>query len=57
MLIMQKTILILVLQVRKGFVNNAMHDTVKMAKHTLKILQCSYRKIFKIWLAIFQHYV
>ena len=28
-----------------------------MAKHTLKILQCSHRKIFKVCLAILQHYV
>ena len=27
-----------------------------MAKHTLKILRCSHRKIFKVCLAIFQHY-
>ena len=27
-----------------------------MAKHTLKILRCSYRKIFQVCLAIFQHY-
>ena len=27
-----------------------------MAKHTLKILQCEHRKIFKECLAIFQHY-
>ena len=27
-----------------------------MAKHTLKILQCSHRKIFKVSLAILQHY-
>ena len=26
-----------------------------MAKHTLEILQCSYRKTFKVCLAIFQH--
>ena len=26
-----------------------------MAKHTLKILRCSHRKIFKVCLAIFQH--
>ena len=28
-----------------------------MAKHTLKMLQCSQRKNFKVCLAIFQHYV
>ena len=27
-----------------------------MAKHTLKILRCSHRKIFKVCLAILQHY-
>ena len=27
-----------------------------MAKHTLKILRCEHRKIFKVCLAIFQHY-
>ena len=27
-----------------------------MAKHTLKILRGSYRKIFQVCLAIFQHY-
>ena len=27
-----------------------------MAKHTLKILRCKHRKIFKVCLAIFQHY-
>ena len=27
-----------------------------MAKHTLKILRCEHRKIFKVSLAIFQHY-
>ena len=27
-----------------------------MAKHTLKILRCEQRKIFKVCLAIFQHY-
>ena len=27
-----------------------------MAKHTLKILQCWHRTIFKVCLAIFQHY-
>ena len=27
-----------------------------MAKHTLKILRCSHRKIFKVCVAIFQHY-
>ena len=27
-----------------------------MAKHTLKILRFSHRKIFKVCLAIFQHY-
>ena len=27
-----------------------------MAKHALKILWCSHRKIFKVCLAIFQHY-
>ena len=27
-----------------------------MAKHTLKILRCEYLKIFKVCLAIFQHY-
>ena len=28
----------------------------KMAKHTLKILRCSHRKILKVCLAILQHY-
>ena len=27
-----------------------------MAKHTFKILRCEHRKIFKVCLAIFQHY-
>ena len=27
-----------------------------MAKHTLKILRCEHRKIFKVCLTIFQHY-
>ena len=27
-----------------------------MAKHTLKIVRCEHRKIFKVCLAIFQHY-
>ena len=27
-----------------------------MAKRTFKILQCKYRKIFKVRLVIFQHY-
>ena len=27
-----------------------------MVKHTLKILRCEHRKIFKVCLAIFQHY-
>ena len=27
-----------------------------MAKYTLKILRCSHRKIFKVFLAILQHY-
>ena len=27
-----------------------------MTKHTLKILRCEHRKIFKVYLAIFQHY-
>ena len=27
-----------------------------MAKHTLKILRCQHRKIFKVCLAILQHY-
>ena len=27
-----------------------------MAKHTLKILRCEHRKIFKVCLAIFQYY-
>ena len=27
-----------------------------MAKHTLKILRCEHRIIFKVCLAIFQHY-
>ena len=27
-----------------------------MARHTLKILRCEHRKIFKVCLAIFQHY-
>ena len=27
-----------------------------MANHTLKILQYEHRKIFKVWLAILQHY-
>ena len=26
-----------------------------MVKHTLKILQCEHRKIFKVCVAIFQH--
>ena len=29
---------------------------LKMAKHTLKILRCEHRKIFKVYLPIFQHY-
>ena len=29
---------------------------LKMAKHTLKILRCEHRKIFKVCLAIFQRY-
>ena len=29
----------------------------KMTKHTLKILRCSHRKIFKVSMAIFQHYM
>ena len=28
----------------------------KMAKHTLKDLRCEHRKIFKVCLAILQHY-
>ena len=27
-----------------------------MTKHTLKILPCEHRKIFNVYLAIFQHY-
>ena len=27
-----------------------------MAKHTLKIMRCSHRNVFKVCLAIFQHY-
>ena len=27
-----------------------------MAKHNLKVLRCEHRKIFKVCLAIFQHY-
>ena len=27
-----------------------------MAKHTFKVLRCEHRKIFKVCLAIFQHY-
>ena len=27
-----------------------------MAGHTLKTMRCENRKIFKVWLAIFQHY-
>ena len=27
-----------------------------MVKHTLKILQCKHRKIFKVYLAIVQYY-
>ena len=27
-----------------------------MAKHSLKILRCEHRKIFKVCLVIFQHY-
>ena len=27
-----------------------------MAGHSLKILRCSDRRIFKVWLSIFQHY-
>ena len=29
---------------------------IKMAKYTFKILRCSHRKIFKVCLAILQHY-
>ena len=29
---------------------------LKMAKHTLKILRCLQRKIFKVCSAIFRHY-
>ena len=36
-------------------VNAFMHNIWKMAKHTLKILRCSHRKIFKVCLAILQH--
>ena len=32
-----------------------MHNVV-IVKHTLKILQCEHRKIFKVCLAILQHY-
>ena len=32
------------------------HAQCKMAKHTLKILRCEHRKIFKVCLAILQHY-
>ena len=28
-----------------------------MSKHTFKVLRCSHRKIFKVCLAIFQHYM
>ena len=28
----------------------------KMAKHTLKILRCEHRKIFRVRLSILQHY-
>ena len=32
------------------------HNVIKMAKDTLGILRCKNRKIFKVCLAIFQHY-
>ena len=35
--------------------NPFMHNVLKMAKHTLKILRCEHRKIFEICLAILQH--
>ena len=38
------------------WVNNFMHNFDKMVKHTLKILRCEHPKIFKVCLAIFQHY-
>ena len=32
-----------------------MHNVKKMAKHTLKILRWSHRKILKVYLTIFLH--
>ena len=36
--------------------NPLLHNVEKIAKRTLKILRCEHRKIFKVCLAIFQHY-
>ena len=33
-----------------------MNNIEAMAKHTVNILRCFYRKIFKVCLAIFQRY-
>ena len=37
-------------------IHSPFHACCKMAKYTLKILQCSHHKIFKVCLAILQHY-
>ena len=42
--------------VRLLTLNPLLHNVEKMAKHTLKILRCEHRKIFKVCLAIFQRY-
>ena len=41
---------------RQSFWFNLFMQCCKMAKHTLKILRCSHHKIFKVCLAILQHY-
>ena len=36
-------------------INPFIHNVVKWLKHSLKILRCEHRKIFKVYLAILQH--
>ena len=47
----------MVLQETTVQVKTVFYKNPNMAKHTLKVSWCSHRKVFKIFLAIFQHYV
>ena len=48
---------LMVLQETTVQVKTVFYKNPNMAKHTLKVSWCSHRKVFKIFLAIFQHYV